>query len=183
MSEHPIHPATVHFPLTFLTFGAGLDIIYGLATSPSTAKAVHALFDFNPHLTNLALFAHYLNILGLLTAVPSVLSGGQQLMLMIKNQDLVSKLEKSQNKGKTVSGMHPKMKLGFAHAAIMDVSIAGAAYNWWTKRQTVGNAPDEVNVLVSAALLVGVLGAAYLGGSMVYDHGVGIVKEKRVKSQ
>jgi len=188
MSEHPIHPATVHYPFAFLSLSYALDTAYGLATHASTSKTILSIYNLAPHLGDLARFSHYVNILGILSAVPAAVTGSQQLLLMIQNQDLVSKLEKSQNKGATVQKMHPKMKLAFVHAAMMDLSIVGSVFNWWTRRSTAEHAPKEINLYVSAALLAVIFVSAHLGGSMVYDHGVGVVKKsgaeaKRSKDQ
>jgi uncharacterized membrane protein len=171
----------VHYPISFLGLSYILDIAYGAATHPSTAKLVSSVYDVAPYLGEMARFSHYLNIIGLLTAVPAVLTGGQQLMTMIKKQDLAAKFEKSQNKTATAQKMHPKLKLGFAHAIINDAVFAGSAYNWWAKRSAPGHAPDEMSLYISAGLLVSMATAAYFGGSMVYDHGVGVRKQREAK--
>lgn len=107
-------------------------------------------------------------------------------MGMLKRQDLANKLQKSQNKAATVQKMHPKLKIGFLHAALNDVAIVGTGYNWWTRRATAGNAPADANVYVSAGLLFSLLFSAFLGGKLVYDHGVGVMRHgeaNRLKSQ
>jgi uncharacterized membrane protein len=100
-------------------------------------------------------------------------------MGMLKRQDLINKLQKSQNKAATVEKTHPKIKIAFAHAALMDSAIAGTAYNWWTRRATVGNAPADVNIYLSAGLLLVLFGSAALGGKLVFEHGVGVVSKSK----
>ncbi|KAF2436438.1 hypothetical protein EJ08DRAFT_147007 [Tothia fuscella] len=173
-NSHPIHPATVHFPIAFLMLSNFLDITYGAATHPSTSKLLHAIYDFAPFLADIARFSHYLNIIGIITAVPAVATGVSQLLDMIKKQDLANKLQKSENKTAVVQRMHPKLKVAFIHAALNDIAVAGSVYNWWTRSTLVGNAPTNLNVILSAALLVGISFSGYLGGVMTYDYGVGV---------
>jgi uncharacterized membrane protein len=171
-------------PISFLSASYLLDITYGVATHESTSKFIASIYNVTPYLGDIARFSHYFNILGLLIAVPAILTGGQQLMIMIKNQDLASKFEKSQNKAVTAQKMHPKMKLGFAHAALNDLTIAGSAYMWWVRRSTPGHVPDESSLFISVGLLLALSVAGYLGAAMVYDHGVGVVnKAKKAKGQ
>lgn len=176
INRHPVHPAFVHHPIAFWSVSYLLDLAYGAATHPATAKTVAGIYDVAPYLGEMAKFSYYLNILGLLFAVPAVLSGGQQLMQMIKKQDLAAKFEKSQNKTQTAQKMHPKMKLGFAHAAMNDACVAMSAYQWWMRSQTASHAPDEVALIIAAVSFVLLNVAGYLGAAMVYDHGVGVAR-------
>lgn len=176
----------MHFPIAFLSLAYALDIVYGLSTHPSSAKLVASIYDTAPFLGDIARFSYYLSIIGCLTGIPAILTGGQQLMEMLKRQDLANKLQKSQNKAATVQKMHPKLKVAFLHAALNDVAIVGTGYNWWTRRAIAGNAPTDTGVLVSAGLLFSLLFSAFLGGKLVYEHGVGVMRvgeANRVKSQ
>ena len=69
---------------------------------------------------------------------------------------------------------HPKIKVAFAHAAMMDLVIAGAAYNWWSKSSAKAYAPTDVNVLLSAVTAPLLSYSGYLGSKLVYDYGVGV---------
>jgi len=183
-NSHPIHPATVHFPIAFLCLSYFLDIVYGLATLPATAGFVRNTYNIAPFLGEISRFSHYLNILGLITAVPAVVTGGIELLAMIKKQDLANKLQKSQNKSSTVQRMHPKLKIGFVHAALNDVAVFGSGYNWWTRSSAAGYAPSDLNVLLSLAMLLFISASGYLGGMMVYEYGVGVMRQgegKRLK--
>lgn len=176
----------MHFPIAFLSLAYALDIGYGLSTHPSTAKLVASIYDTAPFLGDVARFSYYLSILGIVTGIPAVLTGIQQLLGMLKKQDLANKLQKSQNKTATVQKMHPKLKIAFLHAALNDVAIVGTGYTWWARRSIAGNAPTETGVLVSAGLLFSLLFSAFLGGKLVYEHGVGVARvgeADRIKSQ
>jgi hypothetical protein len=97
-------------------------------------------------------------------------------MLMVKNQDLASKLEKSQNKTQTVQKMHPKMKVGFLHAALNDACVAGSVYSWWTRSSQPNYAPDDIALIISGVSFLALNLSGYLGAVMVYDHGVGVAR-------
>jgi uncharacterized membrane protein len=169
-----LHPATVHFPIAFLTVSYALDIIYGLSTHPQTASFVHSAYDPAPYLGEIAHVSYYANTLGIATAIPAVLTGGMELFALIKRQDLINKLQKSEDKAK---GIHWKVKVGLAHAVLNDVGIFAAGFNWWTRRSTAGYAPNDVNVIVSCVCLPLLLFAASLGGMLVYDYGVGVGRQ------
>lgn len=106
-------------------------------------------------------------------------------MEMLKRQDLANKLQKSQNKAATVQKMHPKLKIAFLHAGLNDVAIVGTGFNWWMRRTIPGNVPTDTSILVSAGLLFSLLFSAFLGGKLVYEHGVGVMRSEatRAKSQ
>lgn len=110
-------------------------------------------------------------------AIPAALTGGLELMALIKRQDLLNKLQKSENKANVAKRMHRKVKVGIAHAILNDVGICAAGFNWWTRRSTAGNAPTDVNVIVSSICLPLLMLAASLGGMLVYDHGVGVRRQ------
>jgi hypothetical protein len=79
--SHPIHPATVHFPFAFLTVANVINLIYG------TAIYLPALSPVIPHQANigtLTILGYYVNVIGILTSLPAVLSGGAELYAMVK---------------------------------------------------------------------------------------------------
>jgi uncharacterized membrane protein len=110
-----------------------------------------------------------------------VLTGVQQLLGMIKRQDLSNKLQKSKNKSATVQKMHPKMKIAFLHAALNDIAVFGSVYNWWSRRSVTGYAPSDTNVLLSVNMLIAMWASGWLGGLMVYEYGVGVTMEGEKK--
>jgi hypothetical protein len=57
-----------------------------------------------------------------------------------------------------------KAQVGALHAVINDVTVIGAAFNWWS----------DTNILISSVIaLPATMFAAYLGGSLVYVYGMG----------
>jgi len=181
MSDHPAHPAFVHHPIAFWSVSYLIDLAYGAATHPATAKTVAGIYNIAPYLGDMAKFAYYLNILGILFAFPAIFTGVPQLLQMTKNQDLKNKFEKSQNKSVTAQKMHPKMKLGFAHAVTIYSTFGLSIYSWFLRRQTATHAPDQVSFIIAGASFLLLNAAGYLGAAMVYDHGVGVVRASSAK--
>ena len=181
MFSRPLHPAIVHFPIAFLTLSYALDILYGLSTHPQTASFVSKAYDPAPYLDDITRLSYFANTLGIATAIPAVLTGGMDLFALIKRQDLLNKLQKSEGKADNAKGMHRKIKVGLAHALLNDVGIFAAGFNWWTRRSTAANAPTDVNVIVSSVCLPLLMLAASLGGMLVYDYGVGIGRQNTTR--
>jgi uncharacterized membrane protein len=183
----PAHPAVVHFPITTTVLTGGLDAVYFLSTYGPTASTVASTCELYqlPHsdLTNLGavktlsialepqvfpLLSYYTTILTLLFTAPAVATGAQQLMPVIQRDGFSSK----------------KAKLGVLHAVINDVAAIGALYNWWSRRNSPAFVPDTTNVLVSTLLAVpSTLYAAHLGGSLVYNYGMGFQNRTAKKTQ
>ncbi|KAE8441597.1 hypothetical protein EG329_004646 [Mollisiaceae sp. DMI_Dod_QoI] len=164
-NSHPIHPATVHFPLAFLTLANVLSLLYGSVL----------YLPNNPILTRdqsspsaLSILAYATNLLGIITSVPAILTGGAELYAMIKGNGLYQKDEKGQQK------LVPKVKVALMHAGLNDLVIAGAVFNWLQQRNAPDFRPAGYQVLVNAVLTAIQMYAAYLGGDLVYTHGVGV---------
>ncbi|KAL1594402.1 hypothetical protein SLS60_010162 [Paraconiothyrium brasiliense] len=160
--KHPTHPATVHFPLTFTFLTGALDALYLASVTPATAGFVATVFkslDIAIPTSLLPTLSYYSTILTLITAIPAVISGALELQPVIARDGFGSK----------------KAQTGVLHALINDITVFGAAYNWWVRRTTTGFVPDTTNVAISAALAVPAsFFAAYLGGHLVYQYGMGV---------
>jgi len=63
--------------------------------------------------------------------------------------------------------------LSYAHAAVMDLVVISSAWNWWDRRGGKG-VPDTTHLIVALNGLAALAGSSYLGGKMVYEHGVGV---------
>ena len=172
-----MHPYIAHFPLTFFMTTQALDILYGLTTHPSTSALAHSIYDARPFLADIARASHALNILGLLSAIPAAVAGGLQFLKLVQRQDVPGKLKaagSADEKLHVAKRLHPKVKTAFVHAVLNDIVVIGAAWNWYSRRRNVMNAPSGLNVLVSV-VTAPILGfAAFLGGKMVFDYGVGV---------
>ncbi|KAL5118910.1 hypothetical protein ACEQ8H_003233 [Pleosporales sp. CAS-2024a] len=169
--SHPAHPATVHFPITTTVLTGGLDAVYFASSFAPTASVVASIFKTLGIAIQPSMFpvlSYYTTILTLLFTVPAIVTGAQQLMPVIQRDGFSSK----------------KAKVGVSHALINDLAALGALYNWWTRRGNAGFAPDATNMLISTAVaLPTTLYAAYLGGSLVYVHGMGFQNRSAKKTQ
>jgi uncharacterized membrane protein len=109
-------------------------------------------------LSHVSLFSYAATIAGLFTAIPATLTGGAELYAMY------------QAKGSKA----PTVKTTLLHAALNDLSIFGAVFNWWTRRGTEAYIVDGRNAAVSAAIFLLVAYSSALGGSLVYEHGIAV---------
>lgn len=70
-----------------------------------------------------------------------------------------------------------KVRKVVVHAGLNDVALIAAIYQIVSKNKRVGFMPSGGNVMVSLLMLVGVGYAAYLGGGLVYEYGVGVQRQ------
>jgi len=176
-NSHPVHPATVHFPLTFLCFAYALDTLYGLATARETSSTVAKICDVTPYLSDISRFSHICNVLGIITSVPAVLSGGVELYAMIRGNGIWESIKRESDGKEVYRGMVPKVRHGILHALLNDVALMASVYNWWTRKDRAAFAPDGTNIMLSMMLLPGVFFSAYLGGAMIYKYGVAVMRQ------
>ncbi|KAE9374036.1 hypothetical protein N431DRAFT_404522 [Stipitochalara longipes BDJ] len=164
-NSHPIHPATVHFPLAFLTLANVLNLLYGTVL----------YFPNNPlfsqdqqNLGSLSILGYAANLLGIITSIPAVLTGGAELYAMVQSNGLYQTNEKGEKQ------LVPKVKITVMHAGLNDLVVAGAVYNWLQERNVPDFRPAGHQIVMSAALMAVQMYAAYLGGDLIYAHGVGV---------
>ncbi|KAF2690336.1 hypothetical protein K458DRAFT_459498 [Lentithecium fluviatile CBS 122367] len=161
MASHPKHPATIHFPITFTMVTGVLDLLYLASITPATSQAVASAFktlDIQIPLTLLPTLSYYAMILTIITAVPAIITGALEFMPVVQRDGLGSK----------------KAQTGVVHALVNDITVFGAAYTWWSRRNENGFTPSTTNVALSAAVLPISMFAAYLGGSLIFKHGIGV---------
>ncbi|KAF2216710.1 hypothetical protein CERZMDRAFT_64192 [Cercospora zeae-maydis SCOH1-5] len=169
----PVHPAVVHFPIAFLFTAYALDILHTFRASlPGFAQ--NALLGPN----DITRSSYYLLSLGLLTAIPAVVTGGRELIMMISKQGM------HEADGKTVK---TKVKATIAHAVANDIVIAVSTYIWYSRRSQVNDtlagkipgtaaaayAPSSGFVFAEFVTLALLLMGANIGGSLTYHYGVG----------
>ncbi|KAF2737012.1 hypothetical protein EJ04DRAFT_488691 [Polyplosphaeria fusca] len=171
MASHPKHPATVHFPITFATLTGALDALYYASAHPSTAPLVASTcktlqIQLNPAV--LPTLSYYTTLLLLITAFPAVITGALELMPLIQRDGFSTR----------------KAQTGLLHAMLNDTMVFGAAYNFWTRRTELGYVPSTTNILISSAFALPVTFlAAYLGGSLIYDYGMGVGRGSNNKAK
>ncbi|OCL14588.1 hypothetical protein AOQ84DRAFT_21549 [Glonium stellatum] len=162
MAKHPIHPATVHFPVTFIIVTGILDTFYAAASSPATAPLIQSTLKslgVQFYTNSIPIFSYYTTLLALITGIPAIITGGLEVMPLIQRDGLNT----------------PKARTAVVHAMLNDLSLFALAYNWWTRRAMNDFAPSTTNLMISGMLALPVSTyAAYLGGSLVYDYGMGV---------
>jgi len=133
-------------------------MFHAAASSPATAPLIQsALKSLNVqvYLNAIPLFSYYTTVLALITAIPAIM----ELMPLIQRDGLNT----------------PKARTGVAHAMLNDLGVFALAYNWWTRRAVNDFAPSTTNLAISVALALPASSfAAYLGGSLVYEYGMGV---------
>jgi len=168
----PIHPAAVHFPIAFLLLAYGLDILS--VAYPHLPASVTGYLPSSP--SDFPKASYYLLSLGLITAVPAVITGGAEAIKMISKSGLY------EADGKTI---RTKVKATVAHALSADLVIAGSAYIWSQRRAALTGTlagkldtaaayqPEQWMVIAEAVLVVLLSVAGNIGGNLTYTFGVG----------
>merc|ERR1712230_20015 len=77
----------------------------------------------------------------------------------------------------------PVIKTTLIHAGLNDLVIFGAVYNMLSRWGNEAYMPTGRNTLVSFLMLGGVGYAAFLGGGLVYTHGVGVQRMGKGKEE
>jgi len=116
--SHPVHPATVHFPIAFLTLANTLNLIYGsmiyLPISPFFAND-------KENLATLTILGYGSNVLGILSSIPAIVTGGAELVAMIQGNGLYQ-TDKSGQKT-----LIPKVKMTLMHVCC----FTRLYFGWW----------------------------------------------------
>lgn len=111
--------------------------------------------------------SYFCTVAALLTSIPTVITGGAEGYHLFFGGSLDSKDVKPGN-------LHPLVKMTLIHAWLNYTSVAGAVYNWLTRRNMEGYSASGSNTIVSGVIMVAMGYAAFLGGTMVYTRGVGV---------
>lgn len=175
----PVHPAFVHFPIAFLGLAYAMDILHQLG--PNLPSIITSNLPLSTDLTRAS---YNLLTLGLLFAIPAVLSGVREAIMAIGKQGLF------EADGKTVKS---KFKAMIAHAVFNDVLVVVSAYVWYSRRalatQTLAGklgvgsaavtpeaayAPQTWMVGAEAVCFVMLMMAANIGGVLTYNFGLGL---------
>jgi uncharacterized membrane protein len=166
----------VHFPIAFNTLAWGLDILYALTAVFVKPTFLTSRFGADSTLLDITRLGYFLLCAGLITTVPAIMSGNIQLVGMIKKNG--GPWEKDAE-GKQKNTMVPRIKVAITHALVNDLVFFVNLYSWYTRRSTeakvnVGYVPSSTNVTISAVLFPLLMASAKAGGTLVYNHGVGL---------
>lgn len=127
-------------------------------------------------LLDITRLSYFLLCAGLITTVPAIMSGNIQLVGMIKKNG--GPWEKDAT-GKQKNTMVPRIKATITHAIVNDLVFVVNLYSWYLRKDkegavNLGKVPSETNMIISAVLLPFLMIAAKIGGSLTYNHGVGL---------
>jgi uncharacterized membrane protein len=161
--RHPVHPATVHMPVAFLMASSALDMATHIANHVPYMLHLVAMITTGSHASlvkHMSLLSYVATIGGIVASLPALSSGIAELVAMMQ--------------GKGLDVQNAKIRKTLIHAGLNDIAVLGAVYNWYTRRNRIGFASHRINLAISAAILGGVAYSAYLGGTLVYEYGVGV---------
>lgn len=175
-TDHPIHPALVHFPIAFNTLAWGLDILYALTTTWVQPEFLTSRFSSPATILDISRLSYFLLCAGLITTVPTIMSGNIQLVGMIKKNG--GPWEKDAS-GKAKDTMVPRIKATITHAVINDLVFVINLYSWYIRKDkegytNVGHAPNQTNLIIAFVLLPMLMFSSKIGGTLTYNHGVGL---------
>jgi len=183
--SHPIHPATVHWPIAFLTASFTLDTLQTFAPGVFAANGSSAgkgvLATVIPRASMISPMAHYANAAGILFATVSISTGLSELYGMWKGQaqqkgGWLPALKDAYTGDKNDVAAH-KLKTTISHASMNDMVVGVAAYNFYKRATNANLALPRFNGYLSAAVLPLLMYSAYLGGALVYEMGVGVMRQ------
>ncbi|TNY18831.1 hypothetical protein DMC30DRAFT_418489 [Rhodotorula diobovata] len=171
---HPLHPATVHYPIGLLSISFALD---ALQIAPALTSGLNYL-KLLPPAAAINVLSHYTGAAGMLAALPTLASGIAELYAMWTGQ---AKSKGGKQSVKDAAGKKDvageKLKTTLTHATLNDIVLGIAFWNWWVRRQSKDLILPYSNALLSAAAIPLFLYSAYLGGSLVYEYGVGVQRQ------
>jgi len=135
----PIHPALVHLPLVLFPLSAILRAIgwYTSYNVPGTYQ-----------------WSHYLNIAGLLSSIPTALTGFAEYKAIPENSPAQATVQ--------------------SHMLMNTVVVCIALYNWWSIKNSYDYVPSQTNVLLGLVGIAIIFFSGHLGGKLVYEYNLGV---------
>ncbi|KIW32576.1 uncharacterized protein PV07_04106 [Cladophialophora immunda] len=175
-TEFPVHPGIVHFPIAFNVLAWGLDILYALTAVYVKPDFLTTRFGSPSTLLDITRLSYFLLCAGLITTVPAIMSGNIQLVGMIKKNG--GPWEKDAA-GKQKSTMVPRIKACITHAIMNDLVFVVNLYSWYLRKDkegavNLGKIPTQTNLIISMVLLPALMASSKIGGTLVFNHGVGL---------
>jgi uncharacterized membrane protein len=179
-SSKPIHPAAVHFPIAFLSLAFGLDVLHKLSASLPNVISTNL-----PATADVSRASYWLLSLGLITAVPALITGIREAVVQVSRSGMFEVQEYS-----TV--MREKFKPMIAHAVFNNVMLAVTTFVWYRRRAALQNSvagklgfgatsyaaaayePKTWMVVVEGLMFVVLMMAANIGGVLAYNFGMGM---------
>ncbi|RYP63371.1 hypothetical protein DL769_006986 [Monosporascus sp. CRB-8-3] len=173
-NSHPTHPATVHFPLAFLTAAYSCDSIYGVAVRYGY---------LSKYLADISRFGYISHVLGVITSLPSMTSGAAEFWELYKTGGLNRKDKEQTNPKSHRDVVDSSVKIGIAHGLLNTAALGVSTYAAWSRRHVPNFTPGRMSMVLSMLTLPGLAVSAALGGELVYGKGVGVARMGHAKDE
>lgn len=140
-NSNPIHPALVHVPLVLFPVAAILR-----------ALSFYNIID----VVGFA-FAHYFNLVALLWAIPTALTGFAEYNV-IRDEETRKKAQQ--------------------HMLLNMIVVGIGLYNWWSVKDNNYFIPLQTNVILGLISIVILFISGHLGGELVFKYGMGVKRQR-----
>ncbi|ORX34629.1 hypothetical protein BD324DRAFT_652899 [Kockovaella imperatae] len=169
---HPLHPATVHWPIAFLT------ACFGLTTITLLPANLYPSF-FLPPPSAIPSLVHYSAGAAVLSSVPAIVTGAGEAYKLAKKEykEKGSWEAVFDNSWNMKDDGGRKLKMTVKHASLNDVVIFLAAYNWYHGWAHPYDPIPAIVLALNAVAFPALLYSAMLGGRMVYEYGMGVQRQ------
>jgi len=144
-NPHPLHPAVVHFAVALLPLSFMLDIL-------AYVPFVHWITGITT--TTIHSVAFYLLLIGVLSSTIAALTGFAEFTLIPLSS--------------------PAFKPALLHASLNSGALVVGLMNWISRRSLRYHSPSKTLMLLNIITLFGLFYSAYVGGSLVYKHAIGV---------
>ncbi|KAL2357781.1 hypothetical protein BJ546DRAFT_1057425 [Cryomyces antarcticus] len=122
---HPIHPATVHFPIAFLSLSYMLDNFHAAYTRTPLSSFMTVS---SATMSEMSRIAHYSNVLGIITAMPAAATGVAEMLAMWKTNSLKEKIVRESDGKVVYDGYNPKSGLNETLSALTLPALLFSAF-------------------------------------------------------
>ncbi|KAG7528929.1 hypothetical protein FFLO_05886 [Filobasidium floriforme] len=167
-SGHPIHPITVHYPLTTLMAAYGIDMT--VHSRPYLPRLLTSLLPSTPVLAQVA---YYSNAAGLIFMAPALITGFHEFYEIYKH------LGTKRVEDGVVLQSYPQRTFNVAaiHGVLNALTGAYSLYLWRARKNVPGHMSTPRQGLASGLVLGSLIFSAALGGKLVYDYGIGVQRQ------
>ncbi len=148
-----LHPMALHFPIVLIFMLAAVDLFALWRKIPLGGRATYASF-----------------------AAAIAIAAGASALLTASLGDMAAEIAAGRGFGETLTGSHEMA--GNITSALFAIWAACRGFVWW-RSMSLGGQRAALVVVVDLLLVLAVLVTAYLGGQLVYEHGVNVMAAGR----
>ncbi len=148
-----LHPMILHFPIVLIICLAVVDGFALWRRIPLGGRATYATF-----------------------AAVIAVAAGALAMLTASLGDMAQEVAATRGFGESLTGTHEMA--GNITSVLFAIWAVVRAFVWW-RRMSLAGGRGVLVIAVDLALVLVVLVTAYLGGQLVYEHGVNVMAQAR----